>query len=56
LDRWQVAWLWGFPSIQFGTPDELMKLPEWQYENIPFPARVIFENDHVVKVDIPRLP
>ncbi len=56
LDRWQVAWLWGFPSVDFGTRAELMKLPVWQYENIPFPATVGFQNDRVVKVDIPRLP
>jgi hypothetical protein len=56
LDRWQVAWLWGFPSFDFGTRTELMKRPIWQYENIPFPARVTFKNNKVIEVDIPRLP
>ncbi len=56
LDRWQMAWLWGFPSVNFGTRAELMKLPEWQYENIPFPKSVFFSKDHVMKVEISRLP
>lgn len=56
LDRWQVAWLWGFPSVDFGTRAELMKRPVWQYANIPFPAQVTFKNDKVIEVEIPRLP
>jgi hypothetical protein len=56
LDRWQVAWLWGFPSFDFGTRAELMKRPVWKYENIPFPAQVTFKNDKVIEVEIPRLP
>jgi hypothetical protein len=46
----------GFSSFNFGIRAELMEHPVWQFENIPFPARVTFKNDKVVEVDIPRLP
>ena len=56
LDRWQVAWLWGFPSVDFGTHAELMKLSEWRYTNGPFYIHVIFEKDRVLKAEVPRMP
>lgn len=38
LTRWQYAWRFGFPSSTFGDLSELMRLPVWEYRNIPFPA------------------
>lgn len=57
LDRWLYAWLFGFPSSDFGTRDELLKKAEWHYRNIPFPATVRFDAaGRVTAVDVPRLP
>ncbi|WP_083922514.1 hypothetical protein [Deinococcus aquatilis] len=57
LTRWQYAWLAGFPSSTFGSLSELLRLSEWQYRNIPFPARVSFDAGGKVKqVEVPRLP
>lgn len=57
LDRWQYAWLFGFPSATYGPREELLKLRTWQYINIPFPATVSFdERGKVTQVQVPRLP
>lgn len=56
LDRWQYAWLKGFPSASYGPREELLKLNQWQYINIPFPITVTFTNGKVSEVVEPRLP
>ncbi len=56
MNRLQVAWLWGFPSLNVGTRDEVMKLDTWEYTNFPFPATIAFKNGVVSQIDIPRLP
>lgn len=56
LDRWQYAWLKGFPSASYGPRGELLKLNQWQYINIPFPITVTFTNGKVSEVVEPRLP
>lgn len=56
LDRWQYAWLKGFPSATFGPREELLKLDKWQYSNIPFPITVTFTGGKVSGVVEPRLP
>lgn len=57
LTRWQYAWLSGFPSSTFGDLSAVLRLSEWQYRNIPFPATVRFDaQGKVSEVDVPRLP
>lgn len=57
LTRWQYAWLSGFPSSTFGDLSAVLRLSEWQYRNIPFPATVRFDaQGKVPEVDVPRLP
>lgn len=56
LDRWQYAWLYGFPSATYGPREELLTLDKWQYINIPFPITVTFTNGKVSEVVEPRLP
>lgn len=57
LTRWQYAWLNGFPSSIFGGLGELLRLPKWDYRNIPFASTVSFGQDgRVNDVQVPRLP
>lgn len=57
LPRWQYAWLNGFPSSTFGGLGDVLKLPMWQYRNIPFASTVSFGQDGRVNgVQVPRLP
>ena len=56
LTRSQYAWLEGFPSSTFGTKARLLTLNTWEYDSIPFPITVTFEDGRAVKQDVPRLP
>lgn len=51
-----VAWIWGWPSL-YGTKQELMRLSQWIYEDVPpFEATLTFRNGRLVSWHIPRLP
>ena len=57
LTRLEYAQRFGFPSVTRGTFDEVMRLKEWSYANIPFPITVTFDRaGRVSTVHVPRLP
>ncbi len=54
----EALWLAGVPDLSPGTPEELYRLSEWRYANLPGlgDGIVRFQNGRVVSEDWPRLP
>jgi hypothetical protein len=55
MTREMVAWAMGWPNI-YGTKEEMLKLNDWTYDNIPFDGHIYFKNGLVSSQDWPRLP
>lgn len=55
MTREMVAWATGWPSM-YGTKDEMLRIDDWAYDNIPFQGHIYFKNGRVVSQDWPSLP
>lgn len=53
MTREMVAWVMGWPSI-YGTKQEMLKLNDWTYDNIPSDGHIYFRNG-VVSSGISRV-
>ena len=55
MTREMVAWVMGWPNI-YGTKQEMLKLNDWTYDNIPSDGHIYFKNGVVSSESWPRLP